>query len=54
MVPYMRFYGFKKNQIFAQNLYVLAYGFTENSQFTAKTDQDFVLAVTLIFQISSN
>jgi hypothetical protein len=32
--------GFKKIQIFAQNMYVLAYGFTENRQFVAKTDQN--------------
>jgi hypothetical protein len=30
MVPYMSLYGFKKNQIFAQNQSVLASDFTEN------------------------
>jgi hypothetical protein len=43
MVPHMIFYEFsKKNQIFAQNLYVLAYGFTENRQFMTKTDRNSV------------
>jgi hypothetical protein len=30
--------GFKKNQIFAQNALVLAYGFSEDRQFVAKTN----------------
>jgi hypothetical protein len=30
--------GFEKFDIFAQNPNVLAYGFTENCQFGAKTD----------------
>jgi hypothetical protein len=30
--------GFKKIQMFAQNSYVLAYGFTKNHQFMTKTD----------------
>jgi hypothetical protein len=30
MVPYMSFCGFKKIQIFAQNTYVVTYGFIEN------------------------
>jgi hypothetical protein len=34
--------GFKKTQIFAQNLYGLAYGFGENRQFGAKTDRNSV------------
>jgi hypothetical protein len=42
MVSYMKFYRFKKNQIFAQNPYVLAYGFTENSLFAVKTDQNYI------------
>jgi hypothetical protein len=36
MVKYMSFYGVLKIQIFAQNSYVLAYGFTQNRQFRAK------------------
>ncbi|WP_428028741.1 hypothetical protein [Arcobacter sp.] len=32
--------GIKKIQIFAQNTYVLAYGFNENRQFAAKTDRN--------------
>jgi hypothetical protein len=39
MVPYLSFYVFKNSQFFTQNLLVLAYSFTENSQFGAKTDQ---------------
>jgi hypothetical protein len=42
MVPYKSFIDFQKNQIFAQNPMILAYGFTENSQFTAKTDRNFI------------
>jgi hypothetical protein len=34
-VPYMNFYGFWKTQIFNQNPYVLAYGFSENCLFGA-------------------
>jgi hypothetical protein len=34
--------GFKKIQNFTQNLYVLAYSFTENHQFTVKTDRNSV------------
>ena len=34
--------GFEKFHIFAQNPKVLAYGFTENCQFGAKTDQNSV------------
>jgi hypothetical protein len=34
----MSFYGFEKNQIFAQNLKVLDYGFSESRQFAAKID----------------
>ena len=34
--------GFEKFRIFAQNPKVLAYGFTENCQFGAKTDQNSV------------
>jgi hypothetical protein len=32
--------GFKKFQIFSQNPWVLVYGFSENRQFAAKTDQN--------------
>jgi hypothetical protein len=39
MVPYMSFYGFKKNQNFTQNTCVFVYGFTVNRQFAAKTAQ---------------
>jgi hypothetical protein len=39
-VLYFNFYGFEKFHIFAQNPKVLAYGFTENGQFEAKTDQN--------------
>jgi hypothetical protein len=39
-VPSMNLYVFKKIHIFGQNLTVLAYGITENSQFGAKTDQN--------------
>jgi hypothetical protein len=39
MVPYLSFYVFKNSQFFTQNLLVLAYSFTENSQFGAKTDR---------------
>jgi hypothetical protein len=31
-----------KNQNFAQNPYVLAFGFTKNHQFVTKTDRNFV------------
>jgi hypothetical protein len=42
-VPYFNFYEFwKKFHIFAQNPKVLAYGFTENCQFGAKTDRNSV------------
>jgi hypothetical protein len=34
--------GFKKNQIFAQNALVLAYGFTEDHQSAAKTGRNSV------------
>jgi hypothetical protein len=34
--------GFQKNQIFAQNPYVLAYGFTKNRKFGANTDRNSV------------
>jgi hypothetical protein len=37
--------GFKKIQIFAQNRYVLAYGFTEYHKFAAKTDRNYVFLV---------
>jgi hypothetical protein len=37
-VLYFNFTGFKKFHIFARNTWVLAYGFTENCQFGAKTD----------------
>jgi hypothetical protein len=41
MVSYMSFYGFfKKNQILAQNPWVLACGFPENHQFAAKTNRN--------------
>jgi hypothetical protein len=33
---------FKKNQIFTQNLLVLAYSFIKNRQFVAKIDQNSV------------
>jgi hypothetical protein len=36
MVIYIHFYGFKKNQISAQNPKVLAFSFTEKCQFMAK------------------
>jgi hypothetical protein len=42
MAPYMSFYGFKKNQIFTQNLYVLDFGFTENHLFVVKTDRNYI------------
>jgi hypothetical protein len=41
-VPYMNLYVFKKIHIFGQNPCVLAYGFTENCQFGAKTDRNSV------------
>jgi hypothetical protein len=34
--------GFEKFQIFALNPYVLAYGFTKNHHFGAKTDRNFI------------
>jgi hypothetical protein len=34
--------GFEKFHIFARNPWVLAYGFTENCQFGAKTDRNSV------------
>jgi hypothetical protein len=34
--------GFKKIQIFTQNPYMLAYGFTKNHQLAIKTDQNFI------------
>jgi hypothetical protein len=37
--------SFEKNQIFAQNPYVLAYDFTENHQFMVKTDRNSVFLV---------
>jgi hypothetical protein len=42
MVPYFNFTGFEKIHIFARNPWVLAYGFTENCQFGAKTDRNYV------------
>jgi hypothetical protein len=43
MIPYKSFHGFfKKNQIFAQNPQLLAYGFTENHQFAEKADRNSV------------
>jgi hypothetical protein len=42
VVPHISFDEFLKNKIFAQNSYVLAYGFTKNPQFTAKTDRNSV------------
>jgi hypothetical protein len=38
MVMYISFYGFQKNEILAQNAKVLAFGFSENHEFAAKTD----------------
>jgi hypothetical protein len=38
-VPYFNFYDFWKFPIFARNPWVLAYGFTENCQFGAKTSR---------------
>jgi hypothetical protein len=44
--------GFEKFHIFAQNAKVLAYGFTENCQFGAKTDRNSVfLVVTAVLRI---
>jgi hypothetical protein len=34
--------GFEKFHILARNLYVSAYGFTENCKFGAKTDRNYV------------
>jgi hypothetical protein len=42
LVSYMSFYGFEKNQSFAQNLKVLDYGFSESRQFAAKIDRNSV------------
>jgi hypothetical protein len=41
-VPYFKFYGFWKISHFARNPKVLAYGFTKNCQFGAKTDRNSV------------
>jgi hypothetical protein len=44
--------GFKIIQFFARNPWLLAYGFTKNRQFAAKTDQSpYFLMVTPIFWI---
>jgi hypothetical protein len=46
-VLYFNFYGFENFHIFAQNPWVLAYGFTENCQFGAKlTETPYFLVVT--------
>jgi hypothetical protein len=42
MVQYVNFYGFLKNQILAQNQYVLSFGFHEKRLLVAKTNQNFI------------
>jgi hypothetical protein len=50
----MCFYGFKKIQNFAQNVLVLAYGFTEDCQFVVKTTETlYFCVVSPIFWIGS-
>jgi hypothetical protein len=41
-VPYVIFNEFYFFKIFTQNPYVLAYGFTENHHFVAKTDLNYI------------
>jgi hypothetical protein len=51
-VLYFNFYGFENFHIFAQNPWVLAYGFTENYQFGAKLiETPYFMVVTPVLRI---